>query len=446
MIKKLKLDYIACALVVLLILFMVVTVNKAGWRYDAVKTASMGRTIPVGSLVVTIPVDSATEISSGDIVAFRQEDSRILHRIIEITVENGETFYKTKGDANEDPDDMLVVRSKVEGKKIFHVPYLGYVLAKTRELMNVAGGLLALCADGETGGGNRLKAAISGGSAEFQVTTLASKLPAVRGFTSAAVASSVYVFGGYGGGYHNDIVELEPATENVTNLVSKLPTARAYTAAAASGGKIYVLGGYGGGRLNDIVEFDPATGGVVNLASKLPAARQSGAAAAAGGKVYYFGGYNENSSPCNDIIEFDPAAGTAVILTPKLPRTAVFLSAAAASSGRIYVFGGRFTDQIVEFDPATYTVTDLASKLPTARGDTSAVAFGDKIYVFGGYEAGSKFNDQIVEFNPATSTVVVLNAKLPFARCTTSAAMSADKMYVIGGYNGAYLDEIVKIY
>jgi len=48
---------------------------------------------------------------------------RVTHRITEITY-NG---FITKGDANEDPDRLVVETKDIIGKVIFIVPYLGHL-------------------------------------------------------------------------------------------------------------------------------------------------------------------------------------------------------------------------------------------------------------------------------------------------------------------------------
>lgn len=91
--------------------------------YEPVYTGSMEPAIPVGGIVVIKPVNPET-LREGDIVCFRfSESTSVTHRIINVTDEG----FKTKGDANEDPDQGIVEKENVIGKVIFIIPFIGYL-------------------------------------------------------------------------------------------------------------------------------------------------------------------------------------------------------------------------------------------------------------------------------------------------------------------------------
>jgi signal peptidase len=98
-----------------------------------VKSGSMEPTIMTGAIVVIKPESAYTV---GDIVTFG-EDSKgeipTTHRIVSMREASGQTFYSTKGDANEDPDPMETPKNEVIGKVIFDMPYAGYVLDFARK-------------------------------------------------------------------------------------------------------------------------------------------------------------------------------------------------------------------------------------------------------------------------------------------------------------------------
>lgn len=100
----------------------------------AVLTGSMAPAIPTGSVVFVYPSERYVE---GDIITFKRIESSleipITHRVVEVKEEDGQTYYVTKGDANERADANLVRRDEVSGKVIAHVPFLGRLLdmAKT---------------------------------------------------------------------------------------------------------------------------------------------------------------------------------------------------------------------------------------------------------------------------------------------------------------------------
>ena len=97
-------------------------------RLFSVQSGSMEPTIHVGSIVINLP---QTNYQKGDIITLRSERSAketVTHRINDIQEEDGLTKYQTKGDANEDPDRELVPGSRVIGKVVFSLPYVGYVV------------------------------------------------------------------------------------------------------------------------------------------------------------------------------------------------------------------------------------------------------------------------------------------------------------------------------
>lgn len=115
-----------------------------GNRALIVRSASMGPTIPVGSLVAVEPKTSllspqpaslAPKYNAGNVIAFRNETSpKIIttHRIVGTKIKNGEVFYQTKGDANNAPDNQLVAEKDVIGTTWFSIPFIGKLFAFTK--------------------------------------------------------------------------------------------------------------------------------------------------------------------------------------------------------------------------------------------------------------------------------------------------------------------------
>jgi len=91
--------------------------------YEPVYSGSMEPAIPVGGIVVVKPVNPET-LREGDIICFRfSESTSVTHRIVNVTDEG----FRTKGDANEGPDQGMVEKENVIGKVIFIVPFIGYL-------------------------------------------------------------------------------------------------------------------------------------------------------------------------------------------------------------------------------------------------------------------------------------------------------------------------------
>lgn len=118
---------------VLLVIAILVSVGifvspKVGWEVDAVYGGSMEPAIKLGSLVVIRPVEPAT-VSEGDVITYRsgtESNTVTTHRVIEVLPSDGSLMFRTKGDANEDPDAYTVPAENVVGRVWMSVPYAGY--------------------------------------------------------------------------------------------------------------------------------------------------------------------------------------------------------------------------------------------------------------------------------------------------------------------------------
>lgn len=118
----------AIAVCVLSFLLMIIYIPKLfGYRTFYITNGSMSPTIQKGSMVLEKSVEF-NEISQGDIVTFRNDSGTeyFTHRVISIDKSN--EMFKTKGDANEEPDPSEINYYFAVGKVDFAVPLVGYVL------------------------------------------------------------------------------------------------------------------------------------------------------------------------------------------------------------------------------------------------------------------------------------------------------------------------------
>ncbi len=106
----------------------VLAASRQGWEFDAVLSGSMEPALGVGGLVVIKPAE-AQGIKMGDVISFKLPgiNTPICHRVIGIEEADGNLFFQTKGDANEEPDLYLVSAQDVTGKAVFYTPYVGYL-------------------------------------------------------------------------------------------------------------------------------------------------------------------------------------------------------------------------------------------------------------------------------------------------------------------------------
>lgn len=95
-----------------------------GWKPFIVLSGSMETQISVGDLVIVKEVDTST-LKKGDIIAFRENDIVITHRIDDIITEDDKVKYITKGDNNNTRDEGTVLPEQVEGIFICNISGLG---------------------------------------------------------------------------------------------------------------------------------------------------------------------------------------------------------------------------------------------------------------------------------------------------------------------------------
>ena len=95
----------------------------------SVQSGSMEPSIHLGSIVIDKPMSS---YQVNDVITFKEAANpqiTITHRINAIDIKQGQTYYVTKGDANNAVDTDNRPASSVLGKVIYSIPVLGYVVS-----------------------------------------------------------------------------------------------------------------------------------------------------------------------------------------------------------------------------------------------------------------------------------------------------------------------------
>lgn len=141
------------------------TARATGHQLIAVRGASMGRALPLGSLAVAERVP-AREVHVGDVVLVASTGrSPFVHRIRSLVRERAKTVVTTQGDANRRPEEAPYVLPATVVRVRGRVPYAGYAatLAATDWARMVA--LTLLVALGAAGALRRLLTAPEGGPA-----------------------------------------------------------------------------------------------------------------------------------------------------------------------------------------------------------------------------------------------------------------------------------------
>lgn len=113
-----------------------------------VLSGSMETEIYTGDLVFVKEIDAST-IKEKDIIAFRNDENTVTtHRVIEIVKQNGQTLFRTKGDANNSEDDSLVSFDKVEGIYVSKISKVGNMLMFLQQPMGLIVVLLVILVAG----------------------------------------------------------------------------------------------------------------------------------------------------------------------------------------------------------------------------------------------------------------------------------------------------------
>lgn len=122
-----SLNYIII-LAVIFLAFLMGGIGLFGIKVYTVISGSMEPKYKVGSLIYVKKVDTST-LKKKDVITYKIPDSVVVtHRIEKIFYdENNKKVFTTKGDANDEADDVPVYEEHVIGKPIFTIPYLGYL-------------------------------------------------------------------------------------------------------------------------------------------------------------------------------------------------------------------------------------------------------------------------------------------------------------------------------
>ena len=126
--KKQRWLYLPYAAGILLMTALVMLIS-CQFRFGAVVIASPSMTgeINKGDTIIYESYEHCEGADVGDVIVFEKNPGkRVVHRIVEETVVDGELRYITKGDANEDIDAGYVTDAQIVGKVRLKVLYVGY--------------------------------------------------------------------------------------------------------------------------------------------------------------------------------------------------------------------------------------------------------------------------------------------------------------------------------
>ena len=119
-----------CLLIAAVAPFLVVGVPQLAGASESyvVMSDSMNPTFESGDVILVEDVDPAT-VEEGDVITYADGSGELTtHRVVDVVEEDGELYFQTKGDANEDPDQGLVPAAAVEARHAYTLPYIGHVV------------------------------------------------------------------------------------------------------------------------------------------------------------------------------------------------------------------------------------------------------------------------------------------------------------------------------
>ena len=88
-------------------------------------TGSMRPFIKPGDLII-IKKCAISDVGIGDVIEYKRENYKIVHRVIAISYNQGEVNLIVKGDANKKTDKRPVTSDQFVGKLEYTIPYIGY--------------------------------------------------------------------------------------------------------------------------------------------------------------------------------------------------------------------------------------------------------------------------------------------------------------------------------
>ncbi len=107
-----------------IIILMIIGLVSCKFLYGVlvIGSESMSGTVEKGDAVI---FKKDSNIKEGDVIVFRYEDIKMVHRVVAAKNINGEMRYYTKGDANQLEDEGYVTKETLMGKVLLKIKYIG---------------------------------------------------------------------------------------------------------------------------------------------------------------------------------------------------------------------------------------------------------------------------------------------------------------------------------
>ncbi|MDO4518931.1 MAG: signal peptidase I [Eubacteriales bacterium] len=133
---------IVCKVFTLLFIITIIITCHLNCSFLIVLSGSMEPKIPTGSVICLHK--NVQKFNIGDVVTYEcgtpvndqysdfSHTEFVTHRICDVIEKDKKSYFRTKGDANKDPDGILITPNEIQGKVLFAIPYLGYWIVYLR--------------------------------------------------------------------------------------------------------------------------------------------------------------------------------------------------------------------------------------------------------------------------------------------------------------------------
>lgn len=111
-----------------ILLFISILPISGNIKFLIVQSGSMEPEIKMGDVVM---IKESSNYEIGDVISFGESSNMritVTHRIQDIEKEQDQTFYITKGDANNATDGEKVPEKQVIGKVLVNIPRAGFII------------------------------------------------------------------------------------------------------------------------------------------------------------------------------------------------------------------------------------------------------------------------------------------------------------------------------
>lgn len=130
-----KNNYVYLSLSTIIVIVLVYFVSGYFHYYAlAIASGSMSPNIEKGDVVIVEKIEDKSRIEKGEVIAYESNSSIIVHRLVDKIKVDDKYYFYTKGDANNDVDNIVIKEDMIKGIVKLRVPFIGYPTVWLSEL------------------------------------------------------------------------------------------------------------------------------------------------------------------------------------------------------------------------------------------------------------------------------------------------------------------------